>query len=1263
MARSQTGSSGHYLNNADPDNEYMYQMPTKGSVPMQRRKGLNVKELEEMMRAMGSEGEQRDDDGRLDLTALNLRLQDAVKERAKDLGLQNPSTESLKRLQYQQQLGSGFQTNPFTPSIDHNETPSSNELVPGDSVSMMYRPSRAPQSIRRGGTNVDPQEGEETQYEDYDETGGGESYRSWGSNGGLTMDSPRSGADTAERMTLGNTSVWTGGAVAGNMYAMKDRLENAAIAADQNHAAALNNQLAETAKLSSTLTKLELAEQQLRTLQATLIAERVARTQIERDADSREEERRNYKHELASAVRALRRARDEGKRTEEEKKRVARCFEEARDRLYKYHEEIKVRDARARGREEGRQEAWQEAERWMGGSPPIPVNPIQSLPSAVLQQTPFAQYQPMQMATMSPMVLQQQMYQQPEQPLPQAAQQSTFFSPQQPMQPTQPSVQQQPVQQSFQHPIQTQQQAPPQSQPLQQQQQSIPIFVPPPSNQSQQQPPQMGRSHSPHLPPLPIMQMQGSLMGHSPGAQSIQPQYLTTAQPHQIPQTPQLQSTPHQSGPLQMPQIYQQQYVPPPPPPQQPSQQYQQSQATPVAALPPNQGPYAVLQPIMVPVAAGTGAAPVGTVPPPQMAQGSYNQQTRPPTQAPSQTQTRAPTRAPTQASGRAPTQPPSRDPTQPPTGGNTRGPTRAPTQASHSRGYQLDNVPQSAHNTPPRRVSPPMASQTQGVSSVHPPRPATVSRPHDADSYLERVDRDPRVKELLRGAPPQTLPSTTGLRSDLNVDQRPGTGARTHNPSQSNFDDSAWRDEKPLPDPNSTRGPSRIQDGDRYPAFPLPGPRFQQHSRQSSGQSFDPANIALPPSQAPSAQHTPMSSRYGSLQRDLQAKTRSRLAAGLRANEELSPGELSNIDETEERGPQQMPPPPPPPQQPSQSRGPRRELSMPSMRNRPVPVMPVPLGGGRAATEYGAPPRGANSLYSRDQAANLTDRLPEAESTYRTPKSHPLFVPPEMASQAAGGSVEDFQAPRTSALGLSGINGGNGNGRGSHYPKAPTSSNNRSGIPSPRSNVHTPAPPTQTNRPNPPSSSIITGHPTPKTTFTQGPPPPGVKRQTFVVTERFSPDPYQIPLPGSKSHAPTAYTGGSVASPSESNKSVPGVSIIDYAMAKPLPPSRPVTVFVPTPPQIYATTVHTEVDAEEPGRFGRSRKPSSSATNLTSILRRKPVPDPNQIPLPPSRAPSRRPRTSTYAGTVHTIDEITEEESGIEGKKRPSRAQTQVAT
>jgi len=209
----------------------------------------------------------------------------------------------------------------------------------------------------RGGTNVDPGEVYERSPGDLDnrhvvEGEGGEGYDEraiYERESSVTRGTPS--ILSHERMTMGST--WTGGPAlyvpspffssyrlsktinkanpinrARNMYSMRDRLQSEAIEQHANHEAEIQT----STHLATTLTKLEQAESQLRTLQATLIAERVARTQIVRQVEEKEDRMRNYKLELAAAVRALRRAREEGKKTEEEKRRVARAFEEARDK-------------------------------------------------------------------------------------------------------------------------------------------------------------------------------------------------------------------------------------------------------------------------------------------------------------------------------------------------------------------------------------------------------------------------------------------------------------------------------------------------------------------------------------------------------------------------------------------------------------------------------------------------------------------------------------------------------------------------------------------------------------------------------------------------------------------------------------------------------------------------------------------------------------------------------------------------------------------
>ena len=113
------------------------------------------------------------------------------------------------------------------------------------------------------------------------------------------------------------------------MQAMRDKLLDAQAAQQAVQTAELAAQIDDAARLASALTKLESTEEQLRTLQATLIAERVARSQSERDASLYEHDVRDIKEELASAVRALRRARNEGRKSEDERRAMLRAYETA----------------------------------------------------------------------------------------------------------------------------------------------------------------------------------------------------------------------------------------------------------------------------------------------------------------------------------------------------------------------------------------------------------------------------------------------------------------------------------------------------------------------------------------------------------------------------------------------------------------------------------------------------------------------------------------------------------------------------------------------------------------------------------------------------------------------------------------------------------------------------------------------------------------------------------------------------------------------
>jgi hypothetical protein len=114
------------------------------------------------------------------------------------------------------------------------------------------------------------------------------------------------------------------------MMAMRSRLLQTQAAEQSHELEQVNQHILDATELAKALTKLETTEEQLRMLQATLIAERVARTQMERHVQDGEGDIKDIKNELSAAVRALRRAREEGKRNEEERRRLARCFEETK---------------------------------------------------------------------------------------------------------------------------------------------------------------------------------------------------------------------------------------------------------------------------------------------------------------------------------------------------------------------------------------------------------------------------------------------------------------------------------------------------------------------------------------------------------------------------------------------------------------------------------------------------------------------------------------------------------------------------------------------------------------------------------------------------------------------------------------------------------------------------------------------------------------------------------------------------------------------
>lgn len=73
-------------------------------------------------------------------------------------------------------------------------------------------------------------------------------------------------------------------------------------------------------------------QSEIRTLQARIIAEHVSRSSLEKDVANKAEQAREYRSELANAVRALRRAKEETKKLDEERKKGLRLYEQTRER-------------------------------------------------------------------------------------------------------------------------------------------------------------------------------------------------------------------------------------------------------------------------------------------------------------------------------------------------------------------------------------------------------------------------------------------------------------------------------------------------------------------------------------------------------------------------------------------------------------------------------------------------------------------------------------------------------------------------------------------------------------------------------------------------------------------------------------------------------------------------------------------------------------------------------------------------------------------
>jgi hypothetical protein len=102
-------------------------------------------------------------------------------------------------------------------------------------------------------------------------------------------------------------------------------------AANRAAQAKIESYHAEAVQLASALARLEAQQAQLRDLNATLLAEQVYRKMAEQKAASHGETLAGIKNELATAIRALRSARNDAKMSEEERAGLKRSYDIAQN--------------------------------------------------------------------------------------------------------------------------------------------------------------------------------------------------------------------------------------------------------------------------------------------------------------------------------------------------------------------------------------------------------------------------------------------------------------------------------------------------------------------------------------------------------------------------------------------------------------------------------------------------------------------------------------------------------------------------------------------------------------------------------------------------------------------------------------------------------------------------------------------------------------------------------------------------------------------
>lgn len=176
------------------------------------------------------------------------------------------------------------------------------------------------------------------------------------------------------------------------------------------------------------------------------------------------------------------------------------------------------------------------------------------------------------------------------------------------------------------------------------------------------------------------------------------------------------------------------------------------------------------------------------------------------------------------------------------------------------------------SRSVPQQSVPLPQQLQSQSAASVvdrsrrHASQPPPArEEPHAADEYLDRVEHDRRVQEMLQGTrmksvPTSQYPTTRGTEKVLPepFEARTPGKATTHRPSVSGTAATGTGRSRRRQSLAEGMHPSMVMhsipDGDRYPAFPGAQPHGglthvgqRGHSRNTSFGSVDPAAYALP--------------------------------------------------------------------------------------------------------------------------------------------------------------------------------------------------------------------------------------------------------------------------------------------------------------------------------------------------------------------------------------------------------------------------------